>query len=326
VSDALRQPFAVEGLQLHVGASIGIALFPTLSGDAQQLLRHADIAMYQAKVGRTSRELYASEQDTNSRDSLALASQLPAAIASGQLEVHFQPKAEAATGQIMGLEALVRWRHPERGLLAPLAFVALAEQGGLMRELTRTVIAGGLGACRRWRDAGHDVTVAVNVTFTDLLDAQFPLEIATALALHHVDPGALILEVTESSIMSDAERARDVLARLSEFGVRISLDDFGTGYSSLSRLRELPVETLKIDRSFMAEVPGNAEASAIVMAILALSRALGRATVAEGVETEEQRLFLLQQGCAMAQGFLLGKPMPPEALEALAMAPEAAAA
>jgi diguanylate cyclase (GGDEF)-like protein len=311
VIDALREPFAVEGLQLHVGASIGIALFPQHSADARQLLRHADVAMYQAKIGRTSHELYASEQDQNSRDALALASQLPAAIADDQLEVRFQPKAEAASGKIVGMEALVRWQHPDLGLLAPLAFVGLAEQAGLMRELTRTVVAGALDACRRWRAAGHDVTVAVNVSFTDLLDAQFPLEIAAALAQHCVEPHALILEVTESSIMSDAERIHDVLARLDELGVQISLDDFGTGYSSLTHLKALPVTEVKIDRSFVAHMQSDATDHAIVRSTIALAHNLGMRAVAEGVEDQMTWDTLRHLGCELIQGYHLSRPLTP---------------
>jgi diguanylate cyclase (GGDEF)-like protein len=311
IGDRLSEPFEVEGLRLHVSASIGIALFPTHSEDARQLLRHADIAMYQAKVARTGRELYSCDQDTNSRDALTLASELPAAIASGQLEVHFQPKAEAMTGDVVGLEALVRWRHPDLGLLAPLAFVALAEQAGLMRDLTRAVLARALGACRRWRDAGHAVTVAVNVTFTDLLDAEFPLEIAAALAQQDVEPDALILEVTECSIMCDAEGVGHVLARLSELGVRISLDDFGTGYSSLMHLKALPVSEVKIDRSFVSDMKSDATDNAIVRSTIALAHNLGMRVVAEGVEDQATWDTLNALECELIQGYHLSRPLAP---------------
>ena len=316
LGEALSEPFELEGLQVHVGGSIGIALFPDHSQDARQLLRHADVAMYQAKVARSGRELYASDQDTNSRDSLALASQLPDAIACGQLEVHFQPKAEAATGRIVGMEALVRWRHPQRGLLPPAAFVALAEQGGLMRDLTRTVVDGALAACRRWRDAGHELTVAVNVTFTDLLDAQFPVEIASALAQRGVDPSALVLEVTESSIMFDATRVGDVLARLSRFGVGISLDDFGTGYSSFTHLRSLPVGEVKIDRSFVARMRTDSTDYAIVRSTIQLAHNLGMRAVAEGVEDRTTWEALDQLGCDLIQGYHLSRPLPLDAADA----------
>jgi diguanylate cyclase (GGDEF)-like protein len=312
---ALRQPFEIAGLHLRAAASVGIALFPAHSEDAQELLRHADVAMYQAKVARSGHELYASDRDTNSRDSFALASELPTAIASGQLELNFQPKAEAASGQIVGMEALVRWRHPQRGLLSPAEFIALAEQGGLMRDLTRAVMSGALSACHRWREAGYDVHVAVNVSFTDLLDAQFPLEVAGALAEHDVDPGALILEVTENSIMLDAERVGDVLARLGEFGVRISLDDFGTGYSSLTHLRTLPISEVKVDRSFVERMRTNATDDAIVSSTIQLAHSLGMRVVAEGVEDEATQERLAELGSDLIQGFHLSRPMPPDAAE-----------
>jgi diguanylate cyclase (GGDEF)-like protein len=315
VGEALRRPFDVEGLHLHVAASVGISLFPTHSQDAPQLLRHADIAMYQAKASRSGRALYARDRDTNTRASLALASELPGAIRSGALEAHFQPKAEAAGGRVVGLEALVRWRHPQLGLLLPAAFVALAEQSGLMRELTRAVLDCSLAQCRRWRDAGHDLTVAVNVSFTDLLDAEFPFEVATMLARHEVDPSALILEVTESSIMSDAELSGDVLARLSEFGVRISLDDFGTGYSSLTHLRNLPVSEVKIDRSFVARMQHDRTDEAIVRSTIQLAHNLGMRVVAEGVEDEGTRVTLEQLGCELIQGYCLSRPLAPDAVQ-----------
>ena len=316
INDVLRQPFDVEGLHLRIAASIGIALYPTHAADAQQLLRKADIAMYQAKVARCGRGIYAHDLDTNSRDTLALASALPEAIAAGELEVHFQPKAESGSGCVVGMEALVRWRHPERGLLPPAQFVALAEQAGLMRDLTRTVISGALSACRRWRDAGHDLHVAVNVTFTDLLDADFPLEVASALAQHGVDPGALILEVTESSIMLDAGRVNGVLACLSEFGVRISLDDFGTGYSSLTHLGTLPVNEVKIDRSFVAGMRSNATADAIVRSTIGLAHNLGMRVVAEGVEDDETWSALARLDCELIQGYKLSRPLAPAQIQA----------
>jgi diguanylate cyclase len=306
----LRQPFEIAGLHLRAAASVGIALFPDHSEDAQELLRHADVAMYQAKVARSGHEVYASDRDTNSRDSFALASELPNAIASGQLELNFQPKAEAESGRIVGMEALVRWRHPRRGLLPPDEFIALAEQGGLMRHLTRTVMSGALAACHGWSEAGYDVHVGVNVSFTDLLDAQFPLEVAGLLAQHDVDPGALILEVTENSIMSDGERVGDVLARLSEFGVGISLDDFGTGYSSLTHLRTLPISEVKVDRSFVERMRTNATDDAIVSSTIQLAHSLGMLVVAEGVEDAPTQARLAELGSDLIQGYHLSRPMP----------------
>jgi diguanylate cyclase (GGDEF)-like protein len=311
INDALRQPFEVEGLHLHVAASIGIAIFPTHSQDVRQLMRHADVAMYQAKISRSGRELYARARDTHSRDSLTLASELPIAIASGELEVHFQPKAETSSRRIVGMEALVRWRHPTRGLLAPAMFVALAEQSGVMRDLTRAVLDSALASCRAWHAAGHDVHVAVNVSFSDLLDTHFPVEVAAALAHHGVTADALILEVTESSAMSDATRIGDVLVRLSESGVRISLDDFGTGYSSLAHLRSLPVSEVKVDRSFVGRIRTDATDDAIVRSTIQLAHNLGMRIVAEGVEDEATCTALSGLDCELIQGYHVSRPLPP---------------
>jgi diguanylate cyclase (GGDEF)-like protein len=329
INDALRQPFEVEGLHLHVAASIGIAIFPTHSQDVRQLMRHADVAMYQAKIARSGRELYARARDTHSRDSLTLASELPIAIASGELEVHFQPKAGTSSHRIVGMEALVRWRHPKRGLLAPGMFVALAEQSGVMRDLTRAVLDSALASCRAWRAAGHDVHVAVNVSFSDLLDTHFPVEVAAALAHHGVAPDALILEITESSAMSDATRIGDVLVRLSESGVRISLDDFGTGYSSLAHLRALPVSEVKVDRSFVGRIRTDATDDAIVRSTIQLAHNLGMRIVAEGVEDEATWTALSGLDCELVQGYYVSRPLPPAdslpflAANALQLAPPA---
>jgi EAL domain-containing protein (putative c-di-GMP-specific phosphodiesterase class I) len=250
--------------------------------------------------------------DTDTRDRRTLASELPAAIAHDELEIHFQPKAETVTGFIIGMEALVRWRHPQRGLLAPCAFVPLAEQIGVVRELTQAVMTGALAQCRRWQDAGHKVPVAVNVSFTDLQDADFVLEVVALLAEHGVEPESLIIEVTESSIMSDARRVGDSLARLSEFGVRISLDDFGTGYSSLTHLRTLPVSEVKVDRSFVGTMREDSRNAAIVHATVQLAHNLGLEVVAEGVEDDATRRELQELGCDLIQGYLLARPMPPD--------------
>jgi diguanylate cyclase (GGDEF)-like protein len=315
VGEALREPFAVEGLHLHVTASIGIAVYPEHSSDTQQLMRHADIAMYQAKAARSGRALYASDLDTNSRDSLALASQLPGAIESGELELHFQPKARCTDGDVVGMEALVRWRHPQRGLLSPAVFVPLAEQAGLMRDLTRTVTSGALAACRGWRDCGHELHVSVNVSFTDLMDAELPLEIASALALHGVEPGALVLEVTESSILADAARVGDVLARLRALGVQMSLDDFGTGFSSLTHLGTLPVSEVKIDREFVSRMRSDQTAHAIVRSTIQLAHNLGMRVVAEGVEDDETWKELERLDCELIQGYQLSEPLSSAAVE-----------
>lgn len=311
IGEVLTQPFEIEGLHLRVAASIGIALFPEHSDSAERLLCRADVAMYEAKRARTGHAVYAPDRDTNSRDSLTLASELPGAITSRQLQVHFQPKADTATSRVIGMEALVRWEHPTRGLLAPDAFVAVAEHAGLMRELTRAVMTQALAGCRSWHADGHHLHVAVNVTFTDLMDAEFPLEVQTMLALYDIDPAWLILEVTESSIMSDATRTGSVLSQLSELGVRISLDDFGTGYSSLSHLRTLPVSEVKVDRSFVARMQFDPADEAIVRSTIQLAHNLGMCVVAEGVEDAATWTTLGRLDCDLIQGYHLSKPLSP---------------
>jgi EAL domain-containing protein (putative c-di-GMP-specific phosphodiesterase class I) len=247
---------------------------------------------------------------------LSLTSELPQAIEQGQLEVHFQAEAEARGRRIVGAEALVRWRHPERGLLPPAAFLALAEHSGLARELTRSVMATALDRCRHWRAAGHDVHVAVNVSVVDLLDLQFPYEVAAALAAHDVPASALMIEVTESSVISDPVRIGDVLARLGELGVGISLDDFGTGYSSLMHLRKLPVCEIKIDRSFVSGMGSMGADLAIVRATILLAHQLGLRVVAEGVEDEATWKQLADLDCEIIQGYCLARPVPAAEFEA----------
>jgi diguanylate cyclase (GGDEF)-like protein len=312
---AMRDPFEVQGLHLRVSASIGIALFPSHADDAQRLLQHADVAMYQAKAARSGHEIYARDRDEHSREALALASELPEALAGEQLELHFQPIAEARGSMIVGMEALVRWRHPTRGVLPPNLFVPLAEQSGLMRELTDWVMDAALLRCRDWRERGHDLRVSVNVAAADLLDAEFPSVVAAALAKHDLNPGALILEVTECSIMSDPKRIGDVLARLGELGVGLSLDDFGTGYSSLVHLKTLPVSEVKIDRGFVARMGDDPTDRAIVRSTIQLAHNLGMHLVAEGVEDDETWESLEGLGCELIQGYRLARPLAPPELE-----------
>ncbi len=323
----LREPFVVEGMHLRVTASIGIALYPAHATDAEQLLQRADVAMYQAKVGQTGHELYARARDNHSRANLALGTELPAAIAGGELELHFQPIAEARGRGIRGMEALVRWRHPDRGLLAPATFVPLAEQLGMIRDLTQWVLDTALAQCKAWQDEGHELVVSVNVAAADLLDSEFPAQVARALARHDVDPDALVLEVTESSVMSDPARISDVLARLGELGVGISLDDFGTGYSSLVHLKTLPVSEVKIDRSFVSRMRIDETDLAIVRSTIQLAHNLGMRVVAEGVEDDATWADLADLGCELIQGYRLSRPLPAAELTVLlpleAMAPRA---
>ncbi len=317
VLDALGVPFAVRGLALRITASVGIASFPEHARDLDDLLKCADIAMYQAKAARSGYAFYAREQDTNTREHLGLAAVVAEALENDRIEVHFQPVADAVSRQIVGSEALVRMRHADGTLVAPLTFLAAAEQGGLSRALTRRVLSIALDQLAEWREAGHCVTVAVNTTVADLLDVDFPHEVAAALAARTIPPEALVLEVTETAIMADPVRIGSVLAQLGKFGILLSLDDFGTGYSSLTHLKELPVGEVKIDRSFISHVCVDATDAAIVEGTILLARTLGIRTVAEGVEDDETWAALLHLGCNRVQGYGLGRPVPGAGLEPL---------
>jgi diguanylate cyclase (GGDEF)-like protein len=317
VLNALREPFEVQGLSLRVTASVGIASFPSHASDASELIKRADIAMYQAKSAHSGYEFYARERDTNSRERLLLASEFATALDEHRIEVHFQPKALTGSRLIVGVEALVRWRRRDGSLLMPGQFIAAAEHAGLSRALTRRVLDLALNQLAAWRSAGHDLHVAVNTTVTDLLDAEFPTEVAAALAAHDLPADALVLEVTESSVLSDPVRIGNVLARLGELGIELSLDDFGTGYSSLTHLRTLPVGEVKVDRSFVARMCADSSDEAIVYATVELAHKLGIRVVAEGVEDEETWEKLTELDCELIQGYALGRPVPAAELEEL---------
>jgi diguanylate cyclase (GGDEF)-like protein len=315
VLHALREPFEVQGLALRITASIGIASSPTQAADADELMRLADVAMYQAKAARSGYEFYAHERDTNSRERLVLAAELADALEHDGIEIHFQPKADARTRRIVGVEALVRWRRCDGRLVPPLEFVGAAEHAGLSRTLTRKVLELTLDQFALWHRAGRDLHVAINTTVADLLDADFPREVVDALAARGLPSNALVLEVTESSIMSDPRRIGNVLTQLGEFGVGLSLDDFGTGYSSLTHLSSLPVGELKVDRSFVSRMCTNSTDAAIVRATIQLSHALGIRVVAEGVKDEETWEALQTLGCDLIQGYVFSRPVPGAQLE-----------
>jgi diguanylate cyclase len=320
----LSRSRAVEGLQLQVDSSIGIALYPRDGEDGETLLRHADIAMYASKEAHVPK-VYSPRDDHYSPERLALMSQLRNALDTGQLVVHYQPQADLLTGEIHSVEALVRWDHPERGLLPPAEFIPLAEHTGLIRDLTRYVLDRALGQCRAWADAGIELAVAVNITGRDLLDLRFPNEVAELLAKWIVPPSRLELEITENTVLTDPRRARIVLDKISRLGVQLAIDDFGSGNSSLGYLKRLPVSVLKIDKSFVLHMLENCDDATIVRSTVDLGHNLGLRVVAEGVETEEAWQRLRELHCDIAQGFLLSRPVPAEEIE-LGQAERAAAA
>jgi EAL domain-containing protein (putative c-di-GMP-specific phosphodiesterase class I) len=300
----------VERIDVHIDASVGIALFPVHASSAIGLLQLADVAMYEAKRRRTGHEVYLRGRDRHSRERLALIGELHGAIEAQELLLHYQPKVHLITGSMRGVEALVRWQHPRRGLLVPRHFLPLAEQSGLSRLLTAYVVDRALEEIGRCHEAGVDITVAVNLGPVDLLDLGLPTEIAMALERRRFPPDHLTLEVSEDVIMTDPERTFGVLDGLRGLGVDVALDDFGAGRSSLSHLKGLPLNELKIDRSFVLDMPVQSGNAAIVRSAVELGRRLGLRVVAEGVTSRESCEFLAGWGCDEGQGFYLGTPMP----------------
>ncbi|MCC7183178.1 MAG: hypothetical protein IOMNBAOH_01179 [Rhodocyclaceae bacterium] len=314
---SFRAPFRLAGRDLHVGASLGMTFFPDDTRDAQLLLRNADIAMYRAKeAGGSCYRFYAEDMSVRLQARLALENDLRRAIEAEEFEPHYQPIVNLRDGRLIGLEALVRWQRPERGLVAPAEFVTLAEQTGLIAALGMQVLRA---ACRDWRDPPErapDLRIALNVSPRQLLDAEHMERFETVLAETGFDPARLEIEITETMLMQAGQPVMDAMRRLSERGVRYSIDDFGTGYSSLAYLKRLPISQLKIDRSFIQDLSTDANDAAIVRAIISMAHGLGLSVVAEGVETRAQYEFLRAAGCDAAQGHFLGPPAPPATVRA----------
>ncbi len=307
---ALERPVIIDGLALSADASIGIALFPEHGDDVETLLRHADFAMYAAKEEKGGYVIYDGERSEADPSRLTLVSELRHAIERRELVLYYQPKAELSSGAVESVEALVRWQHPTRGLVAPDDFIPLAQQTGLMKPLTLYVIDDALRQCRAWQRAGMTLGVAVNLSVRNLLDDEFPDHVAQMLRKHRVDPSLLELEITESTMLTDPVRTKRVLERLSAMGLGLSIDDFGTGYSSLAYLSQLPVNEIKIDRSFVMNMNRRDNDSVIVRSTISLAHNLGLRVVAEGVETEQAWNELSELGCTVAQGYYLSRPVP----------------
>jgi diguanylate cyclase (GGDEF)-like protein len=320
---ALERPFTVGELNLEVTASIGVALLPQHGDDPVKLLQRADVAMYAAKEAHSGWEVYAADRDHYSPRRLSLAGQLRQAIDDGQMEVYYQPKAHLYSGRITGVEALLRWRHPVEGLLPPDDFIPIAEHAGLIRPLTLLVLRDAATQCRRLSQLTSDFGVAINLSVRAVLDVNLPDEVSAVLAEFDLPPKALTVEITESSVMADPSRTIGVLGRLSALGVSIAIDDFGTGYSSLSYLKRLPVDEIKIDRSFVAGMMVDDNDAVIVRSTIELARSLGLRVVAEGVEDQATWARLSALGCDLAQGFYLSPPVPAAELPALLRAEQA---
>jgi diguanylate cyclase (GGDEF)-like protein len=312
---ALEQPISLDGLEVEIGASVGVAIAPGHATDATALLKRADLAMYDAKTSSRGLRLYEPELDTSNPRRLTLVSELRTALQDGTIQVHVQPQATLRTGEVVGVEALVRWEHPELGWVSPEEFIPVAERSGLIGPLTTRVLDLSLAACARWRAAGLDLGIAVNLSTRSLHDADLVDEVDRMLRRHGVPADRLTLEVTEGSVMADPTRAIALLHKLRDLGVRLSVDDFGTGYSSLSYLQRLPVQEVKIDRSFIAALSQERENVAIVRAIVDLGRHLGLEVVAEGVEDAATWDLLTSMNCDLVQGWHLARPMPTDALE-----------
>ena len=306
---AVGEPFSVDELSLEVGASLGVARYPDDGGDSHTLMRHADIAMYAAKEAQADYMYYTAEQGQDASRRLSVLSDIRRALADGELVVHYQPIVEVGSGRVTGAEGLVRWQHPERGLIPPGAFVQTVEQSGLIGPLTRHVLRSALAELARWRREGRDMSVAVNLSVRNLVDRDLPQEIERMLVEYGVPAQALQLEITESMIMSDPDRALATVGRLSRLGIRLSVDDFGTGYSSLANLRRLPIDELKIDRSFVSPMLTDESDDIIVRSTINLGHDLGLRVIAEGVEDSPTLARLDELGCDLAQGYHLSRPM-----------------
>ena len=311
---ALEEPIHVQSLPIGIEASIGIAMYPDHGEDAQTLIQRADVAMYEAKRDGFNYVFYDDSAHDYDVTSLTLVADLRRAISEHELVLYYQPKAALESGVVTSVEALIRWIHPERGLVLPDSFIPLAQETSLIGPLTLYVIEEALRQSRAWREQGLELQVAVNLSTRNLLDRSFPDQVAQLLKRWEVDADALELEVTESSMLANPTRAKAVLDELSALGIRLSIDDFGTGYSSLSYLRQLPVDEIKIDRSFVMGMAAEAGDAVIVRSTVDLGRNLGLEVVAEGVETIEHWECLRELGCTIAQGYFLSRPVPADEL------------
>ncbi len=308
--EELERPLPVEGLALDMSGSIGIAMYPDDSDDVEALLRRADVAMYAAKEAGGGYELYKPEFDQHSRQRLTLVSQIRPGLENREFVVHYQPKVHLEDGRTTGVEALIRWNHPQRGLVAPDEFIPLLERTVLLRPITHFVLEEAIQQAHRWGQRGIELGVAVNLSPRSLLDRQLADHVAEVLGRWHVPASALTLELTESFLMEDSGRSIGVLATLADVGVRLSIDDFGTGYSSLSHLKRLPINEIKVDCSFVSHMTEDANDEMIVRATVELGRNLGLQVVAEGVENRATADRLAEMGCDLAQGFFFSRPVP----------------
>jgi diguanylate cyclase len=325
IRESLAKPFALEEVSVQMNGSIGVSIAPDHGRDMSSLLRHADIAMYRAKSQRSGHSVFShTGDDVDGRDRLHLIDDLRTAISGRELIMHYQPKVDATTFRVLSVEALVRWDHPTKGILMPASFLPLVEDSGLMHEMTVAVLEQSLDQVKVWVESGLRLPVAVNLSPSSLVDIELSQRVERMLVDRGLDSSLLILEITEDVIMSDRERARHILDELRRIGIQVAVDDFGTGYSSLAYLRELPIDELKLDRSFIATMNADDRSLAIVQSAIDLAHSLGLRMVAEGVEDELTARQLCDAGCDEAQGFYFSRALPVGEFESWFRAHEAA--
>ncbi|MBU4213244.1 MAG: GGDEF domain-containing phosphodiesterase, partial [Actinobacteria bacterium] len=310
VRAATGVPFDLDGMSVEMTMSIGIAVFPEHGEDLESLLRHADVAMYRAKSTASRVHVYTPEADAAGTKKLGRVVEVRAAVDRGEFIAYYQPKLDLGTRRVAGVEALVRWQHPVQGVLPPGAFLELVEDVGLMHRLTQSMLTQALDQVVEWNRVGVELTVAVNLSASSLIDVDVPGRVRAMLAERSLAPTVLKLEITEDLLMADRHQARVILADLRSSGVRIAIDDFGSGYSSLAYLRDLPIDELKIDRAFVEPLTGDLRAEALVSATIALAHGLDQVVVAEGVEDEATLDRLTDLGCDQVQGYFIARPMP----------------
>jgi len=314
--DEMSAPYILRGKDCRVTVSIGISIFPADGNDSQALIKAADVAMYRAKeTGRNNFLYYSPQMNVHTLERLELESDLRHALELGELLLHYQPKVELATGRISGIEALLRWKHPIRGLVPPKEFIPLAEETGLIVPIGEWVLATACAQTKAWQDEGHaNISVAVNLSARQFGDPMLLPKLTRIIRDSGLHPSMLELEITESMVMSHGESAVAVLESLKSIGVQIALDDFGTGYSSLAYLKRFPIDTVKIDRSFIQDIPADSDDKKITRAIIAMAHSMKLKVVAEGVETAEQLSFLRTQRCDAVQGYIVYRPLAGEAV------------
>ncbi len=312
ICDAVHDPFWIDGRELFVTTSLGVSVYPSDGHDAETLVRNADSAMYRAKEqGRDNYQLYTPAMNAKAIERLSLESRLRQAVANDELELHFQPFIDLRTAEVLGAEALLRWRHPELGLIPPGDFIPIAELSGLIVPIGEWVLRTACAEARKWHEKGFPaMTVSVNLSSRQFQQSDLGSQVTHALEETGLDADKLDLEITESCAMQNAEHSINTLWGLKKQGVRISMDDFGTGYSSLNYLKRFPIDRIKLDQSFVRDLPADKDDAAIAMAVIAMGRSLELVVIAEGVETEEQLQFLSSHDCDQLQGFLLSRPLP----------------